>query len=157
MRIREARLEDREPAVRLWRLLQKTHEMLDKRYRSSSDAEQRWRTDFNDRVREHLALVLVAENSDRLIGLLTAQIYHPAPIYEPATLVYVEDLIVEPEFRRKGVGRALVDHAVQWGNELGATEMRAGVLACNQLARTFWEKNGAGDYYVTVSGSTKRA
>lgn len=157
MTIRQACLDDREPAVRLWRLLQKTHEILDERYRTSGDAEDRWRQDFRDRLREHLTLVLVAEDSDRLIGLLTAQIYHPAPIYEPKTMVYVEDLVVEPEARRRGVGRALVERAIEWGNELGATEVRAGVLAGNQLARSFWEKVGAGDYYVTVSGSTDRA
>lgn len=157
MTIRKARFDDREPATRLWRLLQKTHEMLDKRYQTSDDAEDRWRQDFRDRLREHLALVLVAEDSDRLIGLLTAQIYHPAPIYKPATMIYVEDLVVEPESRRRGVGRALVDRAIEWGNELGATEVRAGVLAGNRGARVFWDQVGAGDYYVTVSGLTERA
>ncbi|MGB3544201.1 N-acetyltransferase family protein, partial [Rubrivirga sp.] len=84
------------------------------------------------------------------VGLVTAHLYEPAPMYRPSLMVHVDDLYVTPTSRGRGVGSRLIDEARQWGLSQGATELRAGVLAANGAGRAFWETERARDYSVTV-------
>ena len=50
---------------------------------------------------EHSLLVLAAYEGDRLLGIIRA-------VGDGATIVFVQDILVYPEYRRKGVGTALL-------------------------------------------------
>jgi len=66
----------------------------------------------------------VAEKSDkRLIGFLEASIREVAEDCDARNVAYIEGWYVEPDFRRIGVGRLLVGHAVQWARAQGCKEM----------------------------------
>ena len=149
--VRKARRADREGALALWRLLQDEHEAKDPRYRISEDAASRWATDFRDWTRSHSSSVWVAEADDRLVGLLTAHLAEPAPVYRGRPFVFVGEIIVAEDWRGRGVARRLLDAAREWGRQVGATELRAGVLATNPAGRRFWEQQGARDFSVTVT------
>lgn len=149
--IRKARQADRDGALALWRLLQDEHEAHDPRYRVSDDAEARWLTDFRDWTRAHSSGAWVAEADDRLVGLLTAHLAEPAPVYRGAPFVFVGEIVVAPEWRGRGVARRLLNAAREWGRQVGATELRAGVLATNPGGRTFWERQGGRDFTITVT------
>lgn len=68
--------------------------------------------------------VLFAEtDSGRLVGFLEASI---RPYVEDCVtdhVGYLEGWFVEPEFRKRGIGRELVRHAEAWALERGCTEM----------------------------------
>ena len=148
--IRQAKRDDSSAAVRLWRQLQADHEAQDPRYRMSDDAEARWSTDFRTWTRAHTSRVWVAEADGALVGLLTAHFAEPAPVYDGPPFVFVADLVTAPEWRGRGVGHRLLDVARQWAWQLGAGEIRAGVLATNPGGRRFWTREGAEDFSVTV-------
>jgi ribosomal protein S18 acetylase RimI-like enzyme len=64
------------------------------------------------------AICLVAEEDGQLVGFVTAQrTTHPTL---PGAVGEIEELYVQPPARRAGVGRALVDGAVEHLREQGA-------------------------------------
>lgn len=68
--------------------------------------------------------VLVAENGDgRLIGFLEAGIRPFAEDCLTDQVGYLEGWFVEPQFRRRGIGTALVREAERWARSKGCCEM----------------------------------
>jgi len=57
--------------------------------------------------------------------------------------LYLEDLFVRPEFRGRGVGKALLLHLAQLANARGCGRMEWSVLDWNQPAIDFYESLGA--------------
>ena len=151
MTIRPARPGDREPAVALWLALHAEHQALDGRYRLAPDAGARWAADFREWTRSRTSRVWLALDGARPAGLATAHLVQTMPTFEPVVFVHVDDLYVCPEARGAGLGTGLLDAARQWGAGLGATELRAGVLAANPAGRRFWARAGAADWSVTVA------
>ncbi len=143
--IRRATRDDRAAAVALWTALHHEHETLDARYVLADDAAARWATDYMDWVQSDADRIWLADAGGALVGLLTAHLYAPAPTFAPALMVWVDDLYVAPETRGRGVGRMLLDEARVWAHGVGATEIRAGVLATNPGGRAFWARDGASD------------
>ena len=63
-------------------------------------------------------LLLVAESDRRVVGYLLAQKHHTFHANGP--VLWVEELMVAPQHRGAGIGRALMTAAELWGNESGA-------------------------------------
>lgn len=59
--------------------------------------------------------------------------------------VYMEDLYVSPDFRGKGVGKALWKACVGAGLEIGCTRCNFSVLDWNKPSIEFYKRNGAAD------------
>ena len=64
-------------------------------------------------------------------------------------LYYLERLGVLPEKRRKGLGRALVDHVIFQANAYGAKQISIGIIADDTILRRWYQKIGF------VAGDTK--
>ena len=71
----------------------------------------------------------------------------PIPILVPRRVAVVENLAVREDVRRAGIGRALMDHAQRWAEDLGATEIDLNVHEFNQAAIDFYRSLG----YATSS------
>ena len=57
--------------------------------------------------------------------------------------LYLEDLFVSPEFRGRGIGKALLLHLARLANQRGCGRMEWSVLDWNQPAIEFYESIGA--------------
>jgi GNAT superfamily N-acetyltransferase len=57
--------------------------------------------------------------------------------------LYLEDLFVKPEFRGRGIGKALLLHLARLANARGCGRMEWAVLDWNQPAIDFYESLGA--------------
>jgi aminoglycoside 6'-N-acetyltransferase I len=80
-------------------------------------------------------LVLFAEASNgRLVGVLEASIRPYVEDCETDHVGYLEGWYVEPEFRRRGIGRELVRQAESWATERGCTEMASDAEIGNDLS-----------------------
>jgi GNAT superfamily N-acetyltransferase len=82
---------------------------------------------------------------------VTAERWTSLPIYRHVPEIYIDELYVTPEFRRRGIGRTLVDTVTEWGKSVGVERLRAGVLASNDQGREFWEKAGLQAFTVTYT------
>jgi ribosomal protein S18 acetylase RimI-like enzyme len=57
--------------------------------------------------------------------------------------MYLEDLFVDPKFRRQGLGEALLARLARIAVERGCGRLEWSVLRWNELAIGFYEKLGA--------------
>lgn len=148
--IRRARASDRDDVVRLWMDLLLSQAVLDNRYSPAADAEVRWRNDFAEWLDRESRRLFVAVDEDRICGFVTAERSSPPPIFEERSEVYIDELFVEPDDRRRGLGTALVAEVRSWAESLGAERIRAGLLAANEDARTFWAHVGGEPIAITI-------
>ncbi|MGI8641926.1 MAG: aminoglycoside 6'-N-acetyltransferase [Pyrinomonadaceae bacterium] len=103
-------------------------------WEGSSDDEHK--TEMRD-IYEHTdsQLVIVAETEDeKLIGFLEAGIRPFVEDCHTDHVGYLEGWYVEPEFRRCGIGRKLVQGAESWARSKGCEEMASDAEIGNDLS-----------------------
>jgi len=61
---------------------------------------------------------------------------------------YLAHLFVREDFRRRGVGRALVEASAEWAKGRGGTSLDLNVLATNDAATAFYRKLGMSELLV---------
>jgi len=84
------------------------------------------------------AAVYVAEDEGHIVGRLSiARDQHPAS-YHVADL----GLMVAATHRRRGIGRALLDAAVEWARESGVQKLELHVFPHNEAAIQLYESYG---------------
>jgi GNAT superfamily N-acetyltransferase len=89
-------------------------------------------------------LVLVAVSADdgasRVLGMATAQLLISTAEGGPALLV--EDVVVRPEVRGRGIGRTLLERIEAWGKRLGATRLQLLADRHNTASHEFYRACG---------------
>jgi diamine N-acetyltransferase len=105
-------------------------------------------------VRERTYLIGLMADED--IGLFVAEVGNqiagaiqffvrdtpPFPLLVPRRMAVVEDLVVRREFRRRGIGQALMQTAYRWAAERGATSVELNVYEFNREAIDFYRALG---------------
>lgn len=86
------------------------------------------------------AKVLVADVGGRVVGMVTGQVVVSTAEGGPSVLV--EDMVVVPEWRGRGTGRALLDGLRDWAGQQGATRMQLLADANNQSALGYYHHLG---------------
>jgi aminoglycoside 6'-N-acetyltransferase I len=80
-------------------------------------------------------LVVVADAGEgRLAGFLEASLRPFVEDCETDNVGYLEGWYVDPEYRKRGIGRALVTAAEEWARSRGATEMASDAEMGNELS-----------------------
>jgi GNAT superfamily N-acetyltransferase len=84
---------------------------------------------------------LIAEVGEQPVGF--ALYYHTYSTWKARPGIYVEDLFVLPEFRRRGIGEALLRRVARVAVEEGCGRLEWAVLDWNRPAILFYESLGA--------------
>ena len=97
---------------------------------------------FLAELRSGNRLTWVYERDGAFLGEISLVLEKDDPDYTiPGRRLYVSRLIVKPEERRRGVGRALVEYAVAGAADMGYTELSVGVDIDNYGAlRLYWQE-----------------
>jgi ribosomal protein S18 acetylase RimI-like enzyme len=100
-------------------------------------------------IAEEAVGLFVAQIGDRLVGLICVRIKESSkvPILVERRYAAVDSVVVTREYRRVGIGRALVEKAHEWAVAEGAASIELNVWEFNQGAIGFYEELG----YETVS------
>lgn len=85
-------------------------------------------------------LVLVADTAGVVVGMATAQVVVSTAEGGPALLV--EDVVVRPESRGQGIGKALLSRIEAWGLRLGATRLQLLADQGNAPSHAFYRACG---------------
>ncbi|HVO43677.1 MAG TPA: GNAT family N-acetyltransferase [Aggregatilineales bacterium] len=94
-----------------------------------------------ERVDNEENLYLIAEFDNRIVGMLEAECTRLAPVFRDRSVVHISSVYVEPDFRRQGIGQALMQAALAWARQRGIEEIELDVLARNP-AKRLYEKLG---------------
>ncbi len=90
------------------------------------------------------AVVFVAEGAwGRLVGIAEASLRHDyVNGCDTSPVAYLEGLYVDPDFRRRGVARALVAAVRDWGEGLGCRELASDAPLENETSHRLHEGLG---------------
>ncbi|HWQ04398.1 MAG TPA: GNAT family N-acetyltransferase [Longilinea sp.] len=94
-------------------------------------------------------LTLVAEDENQVVGLLSLVFYRVW--FHPGGTALITELIVDEQFRGKGIGANLIEEAVKAARARGMDEIEVGTERENSGAQRFYRRCGFDDEYVLLS------
>ena len=144
--LRRARGSDLEAVAGLWRGLVLHHERLDDAYRTQPGADGEFAAVAREMIASADATVLVWEEAGDLVGFATARLVKAPPELVEGRRGEILELVVRPDARRRGVGRALAEAACHWVRERGAERIEIRVHARNAEGQAFWRALGWADF-----------
>ncbi len=95
------------------------------------------------------AAVFVAEYDGVVVGcaVVLLNVIPELPILRPGRRAYLEDLVVAPQCRRKGVGAALMRRVEDWARKRQVARLELNVWEFNRGAIEFYQALGYGTNY----------
>jgi ribosomal protein S18 acetylase RimI-like enzyme len=142
--VRQATSRDLPTLGRLGALLVQEHHDFDARRflapRNRTPAD--YASFLGSRLDDADVVVLVADNGDRVFGYAYAEIegYDYMSLRGPAGVLH--DLIVDPEYRGRGVGRLLLRAALSHLKSRGVPRVVLSTAERNEAAQRFFERTG---------------
>jgi len=140
--IRAGRKDDAAEAARLWMRSAEEHTAHDWIYETASGAEKTMRRFLADVANSGYSFLFVAAAGDRTVGFISGELRQGSPTFLPRTWASVDDVFVEPDYRNRGMGRALLQSVSDWAQERGADGISLQVAAANARGRKFYEDLG---------------
>ncbi len=149
--IRPARLSDLPRLVELWKGLVTDPSASDLSIPPSEENVAAWTAFVAGIIKRDPSQVLVAVNDEGEIVGYVLYIKKPASaIKRRFRCAVIYDLYVVPEHRRKGVGSALLEKALNLLEEEGAECVELSVWVGNEAARRLYEKFGFEEYVIRM-------
>ena len=157
-RIREY-CESDAPAVCACIVALQDHEReIDPRLRPGASMAADYLTQMRERCRDFAGRIFILDCAGMVAGFIT--VLARLPFHElddpPGEFALVSDLVVLEPFRRRGFGRALLDAAERHARELGAAELRIGVLTANRTAKQLYARAGFDSHAEVLTKRFKR-
>jgi ribosomal protein S18 acetylase RimI-like enzyme len=153
--VREASQQDIDRVVELWAEHVDFHAQFDPRFLRGEGSED----GFAHHLRSHLGdtdfLLLVGEIDGEVAGFLHGELSDYPPCFANRTHGVINDLAVSPQWRRAGLGAALLEKGMAWFSAKGVPTVEGRVLLSNPVAVAFWQKTGFEPYMQTIRASTK--
>lgn len=90
--------------------------------------------------------LIAFENDEPLGQVIFSKVEHAGhALVHPHAYLMVDQIAVVPGFRRRGVGRALMEAVAERARALGLTQVQLDVRVHNDGARAFYESLGFGE------------
>ena len=94
---------------------------------------------------------LVAEQDNRPVGFANGYVIMPTEIFKQTPIGLIENLFVDPEIRRCGVGSALVESCYDWFRKRMISHIYVNVVPANESSERFWQSMGYGPHKITLA------
>lgn len=104
------------------------------------------------RKKDNSAEIFVAEVEGKAVGFLSVLLSEQldADLNEPIELDYLSDIIILKDYRKLGIGEALVKRAEEYAVSKNAMYLSANVLANNAGGRALYAKSGFNEYELLL-------
>lgn len=140
--IRPATARDLDRIAALWSALASHHEALDPAFRQRPDAAAAVRELLARHLRDPDAALFVCELQGDLVAFCGVRIDRAPPILAETERVEITDLAVREGQRRRGIGRALAQAALDWASRRGLRRIEVRVASGNAEGQGFWRALG---------------
>jgi diamine N-acetyltransferase len=109
--------------------------------------------EYRRRIADSATFIAGAETQRGLIGFIRVSVIDSpgGRAHLPIRYARVEEIVVESNERRGGIGRALLSAARDWAQKNGARSLDLGVYAFNAEAVAFYEREGFSTKVVSLS------
>lgn len=99
---------------------------------------------FNEMLNDDTAFNYVYEEDNKICGLLmaTKKSNHVLPILKQRTTYFIEDIVVDKNSRRKGIGKKLYNFLKEKANKENVDAIELNVWGFNESAIKFYESLG---------------
>ncbi|MDR5696780.1 MAG: GNAT family N-acetyltransferase [Armatimonadota bacterium] len=148
MRVRDADRADLARIVDAWGELARLHERTHPAFALS----QTWRRAYEEYLAALLGredtLVVVAESGGQLAGVAIGRITTLPPFFRHRRRGFIQDVYTREGYRRRGVGRRMIERIEQWLRDRGIRRAELTVAVPNREAEAFWERMGYRTYMV---------
>lgn len=143
MSIRLAETGDIAELARLNLQVQQLHLEAEPRFFKESEVSDVERF-FRDALADPDKQVLVAVGEDTVVGYLLAEVRNRQenPFQPPRTWLQIDQIGVDPAYRRRGYGRSLMAQVVSLAEEMGIAELQAGVWVFNEASLALFRAEG---------------
>lgn len=150
--IRLAKPEDAPRIGRLWEALVNHHHQLDRDLPIAvPDGGILYAKRIQGRLADTHTRVFVAEEDGQIVGyVLSVIVDMPPEMFAHTVGGFLADIYVEPDYRRHGIGRDLVNATVEWFQTCGATYYEWYVAAQNAAGHAFWESVGGRNIMIRM-------
>jgi GNAT superfamily N-acetyltransferase len=151
--IRRARPQDYREACRLFEVGDRLHRERMPWLFTAADSQSRSRAFFDDLLAGPETALFVADAGD-LVGLAHGAIRAAPdiPIFVKQRWGVIDGVVVDPGWRRRGIGRALAEAVERWALGLGASWIELNVYDFNDDAAEFYRSLG----YLPLSSRMRK-
>jgi ribosomal protein S18 acetylase RimI-like enzyme len=132
--------------------LQDFEREIDKRMPPGDEIADNYIARMLHRCRQCKGKVIIAEVDDKVAGYATVVPKVKSEDLEDGDTEFalISDLIVLQEFRRLGIGKALLRAAEAYARSCNAWSLRIGVMAANEAARELYASIGFREIYTEL-------
>jgi ribosomal protein S18 acetylase RimI-like enzyme len=118
--------------------------------RTAANSAEIVREIYRGWLSEGRGFAFVAELDGLPVGYVLCLFEDPHFMWDTGRMGHIDSFYVLPEARGQGVGRALMDRAYEEVRAAGVTTVALDVLANNDLARRFYEREGFTTSFVQM-------
>lgn len=140
--IREAREEELLKVGRLWGKFMAYNAEFNSSFRIKKKAPEIFSKEMIEKIKDSSCRLTVAEIEGEILGFCYSYISQKPKYFKLEKFGFVGDLYVEPECRRKGVGRMLVSDALAFFSKRKVRQIELLVAKKNIDTIRFWESLG---------------
>lgn len=142
--IRQAELEDVENLYVLFSPVDQMHREAHPEIFKQADYPEDIKDYYRACIRDQRSVIIMAMLENKVIGgvICSLETAPEIPILVPRTTACIENITVSHSYRKKGVGRMLVEAIQDWAYQWGATAIELKVWEFNQDAAMFYYELG---------------
>jgi len=145
VQIRRATTRDVQEILPVWGELAGFHADLDPAFTPSPQWPREYGAYLRTLMGRDDAIAVVAKDGARIIGYAIGRITALPPFFEHRYRGYIHDVYVRDGYRRRGIGRQMVQQILDWLRHRGVHLVELTVAANNDAVR-FWERLGFHTY-----------
>lgn len=146
VQIRRATVRDIKAILPVWGELASFHAALDPAFTPAPTWPREYGAYLRALMSRDDAIALVAREAGDVIGYAVGRISMLPPFFEHRYRGYIHDVFTHARFRRRGIGRQLVEELLSWFQERGVIVVEVTVAANNRDALPFWRQLGFHTY-----------
>ena len=122
---------------------------------ATQDGAKHYAERIHSRLSDNYTNVFVAEIDNQIVGYILAVIVNLLPeMFEQEYSGFIADVFVLPEYRKRNIGRALVQEAVSWFRGQGIEHYEWYVASQNITAVAFWRAVGGRNVMIRMRADT---